>query len=368
MIRLRLLGNRLNGLKSANADLHVYVVGVDAAFDRRSRLNSEVLGVFPEIWTSTIVYLSRARARVLSALTDDTINGGDSGWCRRWLRICGIVPPQGTRVRDLRERSTTLRDAVVRGEQVPVIGATNPLPWRLSERAKTIVNGRVVGISYPHNTPTCCAGKQSFVYREGCWRTAEKIQAFLVVLVPSLRGFVTSLRTALRSIVFGLRLLEGQTFSVNEQVRLGLDRGFKAIEKAVLGRAKTLILEGLSMLEGCCPVRQLAPALHCLVHYADATAMHGILKMFWMMSFGTYITPAPSRPHDLTPHHHLSERFNKKCKNLTSNKHFPFESLANSLVRDAAARFHRWRRGVEMTRHDKIPRTEVRVLFLNIIC
>ena len=154
--------------------------------------------------------------------------------------------------------------------------------------------------------PTCCAGKKSFVYREGCWRTAEKLQAFLVVLVPALRGFVTSLRTALRSIVLGLRILEGQTFSVNEQVRLCLDRGFKAIEKAALGRAKTLILEGLSMLEGCCPVRELAPALHCLVHYAHGTSMHGILKMFWMMSFGTYneFHTHTLTSQGLTPHHH----------------------------------------------------------------
>ena len=148
-------------------------------------------------------------------------------------------------------------------------------------------------------------------------------------------------RTALRSIVLGLRILEGQTFSLNEQVRLGLDRGFKALRKASIARAKTLIVEGLSMLEGCCPVRKLVPALHCLVHYAEGTEMHGILKMFWMMSF---------------------ERFNKKCKNLTSNKCFPFESLANALVRDATARFHRWRRGEKMSRHDKRTRTEVRVV------
>ena len=281
-----------------------------------------MLGLFPEIWTSTIVYLSRRRTRVLATLTDDTINGNNNAWCRRWLRMCGIVPPQGTRVGELRRRLTTLRDAAARGEQVPVIGASNPLPWRLSERAKTIVNERVVGISYPHHTPTCSAGEQSFVFNEGCWRTAEKIQALLVVLVPCLRGFVAPVRTALRSIVLGLRILEGQTFSLNEQVRLRLDRGFKALRKESIGRAKTLIIEGLSMLEGCCPVRKLVPALHCLVHYADGTEMHGILKMFWMMSF---------------------ERFNKKCKNLTSNKAFPFESLANALVRDATARFHRWR-------------------------
>lgn len=245
-------------------------------------------------------HMSQARARHLSALTDPQIDHGDSAWCRRWLRICGIIPAQGTRVNDLREQLTPLRDAAARGEQVPVIGATNPLPWRLSKLAKTIVNERVVGISYPHYTPTCSVNKQSFISREGCWRTAEKIQALLVVLVPSLRGFVAPVRTALRSLVLGLRILEGQTFSVNEQVRLCLDPGFKALEKRLIRRAKTLILEGLSMLEGCLPVRKLVPALHCLVHYAEGTEMHGILKLFWMMSFGT--SPLPFD--HITPYHH----------------------------------------------------------------
>lgn len=322
--------------------------------------------------------MSQARARVLAALTQHEIEHGDAPWCRRWLRrMCGIVPPQGTLVRALRERLTNLRDAAARGEQVPIVGERNPLPWRLSKRAKAIVNARVVGISYPHHTPTCSANGQSFVYGQGCWRTAEKIQALLTILVPSLRGFVAPLRTGLRSLVLGLRILEGQTLSVNDLIRLGLDQGFKALAKTSISRAKTLILEGLSMIEGCCPVRKLVPALHCLVHYADGTEMHGILKLFWMMSFGT----SQPQPHHLsynllthhplttlshTPHH-LSERFNKKCKNLTANKHMPFESLANALVRDATARYHRWRLGIKMTRHDKLPLTEVRNSLFNIM-
>ena len=56
---------------------------------------------------------------------------------------------------------------------------------------------------------------------------------------------------------------------------------------------------------------------------------------------------------------HVSERFNKKCKNLTSNKHVPFTSLANSLVRDGTSRYFRWRRRFRTTRVCKIPKTEV---------
>jgi hypothetical protein len=108
-----------------------------------------------------------------------------------------------------------------------------------------------------------------------------------VVVVPSLRDFVPPFRTGLRSLVLGLRILEGQSFSANEIVRLGLEQGSKALAKASINRVKTLILEGLTMIEGCCPARQLAPALHCLVHYADGAEMHGILKLYWMMGFGT---------------------------------------------------------------------------------
>jgi len=53
------------------------------------------------------------------------------------------------------------------------------------------------------------------------------------------------------------------------------------------------------------------------------------------------------------------ERYNKKCKNLTANKHRPYESLANSLVRDATARFHRWRKGEQPTKHPKMITTQV---------
>jgi len=87
--------------------------------------------------------MSQARARLLAGLTHEEIQRGDSTWCRRWLRMCGIVPPAATRVRELRRQLTPLRDAAGRGERVPVVGATNPLPWRLSKRAKTTVNARV---------------------------------------------------------------------------------------------------------------------------------------------------------------------------------------------------------------------------------
>ena len=172
------------------------------------------------------------------------------------------------------------------GQRIPIPGALNPLPWRLTEEAKEIVNKRVVEIIYPHYTPVCHVGNESFIERGGCWRTASKLIAFLVILVPVLRGFVLKFRQGLRSLVHGLRILEGQTFSVNEMDSLNLERGFKSLDKRLINRSRTLIIEGLCMIEGCCPVRLLVPAIHCLCHYGDGAAIHGILRLLWMISFG----------------------------------------------------------------------------------
>ena len=159
--------------------------------------------------------------------------------------------------------------------------------------------------------------------------------------MPALRGYVPKFRAGLSSLIHGLRILEGQSLSVNEAIAQGLEPGAKALEKAAIAYAKTLIIEGLSMIEGCCPVCVLAPAIHCLCHYAEGTALHGILKLLWMMSF---------------------ERFNKKCKNLTANKQLPFMSLANSLVRDATAYFHRWMLGKETLKPAPVTTVSINII------
>ena len=118
----------------------------------------------------------------------------------------------------------------LRGERIPLVNVKGPMPWRLTSRAQEIVNRRVVGISYPHDTPICSLGSQSFIKKTGCWRTASKLTVLLVILMPALRGYVVKAsRTALRSLVHGLRMIEGQTYSVNEADALGLNRGYKAL-------------------------------------------------------------------------------------------------------------------------------------------
>ena len=190
------------------------------------------------------------------------------------------------RVRGLRAQLTTLRNRARNGERIELPGALNPLPWKLTDMARETVNRRVLRISYPHYCPVCSIKDDSFINGAGCWRTASKLVALLVVLVPVLRGFVPKVRAGLRSLIWGLRILEGQTFSVYEADFFNLERGFKNLKKSDIAKARLLIIEGLSMIEGCCPVSLIVPAVHCLCHYADGAEKHGLLRLLWMINFG----------------------------------------------------------------------------------
>ena len=266
------------------------LVGRDANYDDRARSTCRHLNLFREVWET--VYLSQVRTRILARLGDDNIDRGDPAWCRRWLRACAVTMPADTRVAVLRQRVTEFRDAAVRGERIPLPGRFNPLPWRLTPAAKVVVNRRVAEICSPHYTPVCSLGRDSFINKTGCWRTASKLIAFCCYLVPSLRGFVRPFRNGLRSLILGLRILEGQTFSVNEMKKLNVQLSPSVLKKSDIARAKTLIVEGLSMIEGSVPVCLLVPATHCLCHYpGDVThrtgaSAHGLLKLLWMIAFG----------------------------------------------------------------------------------
>lgn len=261
------------------------LVGRDKKFDKRSRQTSKDHGVFASIWPGQTVFLSEARTQALRMLDDEKITGENTAWCRRWLRLCGVPADQNERIGSLRRRVTELRDRALRG-RILVPNAINPLPWRLNDRAREIVNKRILRISYPHYTPVYSVNSDSFINRSGIWRTASKLIAFLVLLVPALRGFVPKLHAGLRSLIWGLRILEGQTISVHEADVLNVERGFKVLNKADIARARTLIIEGLSMIEGCCPISCIVPAIHCLCHYADGAELHGLLRLLWMINFG----------------------------------------------------------------------------------
>ena len=307
-------------------------------WDLKARTTSKALGLFPTIWVDNVTNLSEVRHRCLGAIQDDVINSAEAAWIRRWLSLCGIRMDRRTRIQELRNRLRECRDIAARGEPIPVVGVLSPLPWRLSPEALDIVNKRAVTLCYPHYVPVCHLGKDSFFKRTGCWRTASKLVAFLVLLVPLLVDFVKPFREGLRRVVYGLRILQGQTCSFNEAKALNLEFTSIFLRPREIEKANLLIITGLAIIEGCCPICLLVPALHCLCHYGDGASLWGLLRLLWMMHF---------------------ERYNKKCKNLTANKKFPFESLSNALIRDATARYYRWRRRDPASRDDSIVKTEL---------
>jgi len=256
--------------------------------EKRARKTSEALGVFRSVWPRQTVYLSQIRSRALGLLTDVQISTMGATTCRRWLRICGVKldANRNPRVADLRSRVTSLRNRVLNGQRIELPNQSNPLPWKLSDLARAIVDKRVLNIIYPHYSPVCNIDGVSFINGAGCWRTASKLIAFLIILVPALRGFVPKFRAGLRRLIWGIRILEGQTLSVVEAQSLNLERGFRALKKSDVAKARILIAEGLSMIEGCCPVCLIVPAIHCLCHYADGAERHGLLRLLWMINFG----------------------------------------------------------------------------------
>ena len=312
-------------------------------WDNKARTTSQALGLFPEIWAGQVQNLSARRQQSLASLRDDVINRAQATWLRRWLRVCGIRMDQGDRVQALSDRLIERRDAAARDEPIPVVGEPNPLPWRLSPRARGVVNARTISLCYPHYTPVVHIGHDSFFNGGSCWRTANMILAFLVILIPVLYGFVKPFREGIRRVVHGLRILEGQTCSVNEAASLNLGCTSIYLRKSQISKARLLILTGLSIIEGCCPICLLVPAVHCLCHYGDGATNWGLLPMVWMMHF---------------------ERFNKKCKNLTSNKNFPFASLSNALVRDSIARYQSRRPGSTIVPGPSCVALEKRLFFL----
>ena len=330
----------MHNIKCAFDNFLDMLVGRDdrGKWDMRARKTSKAFGLFPEIWPDRFQYLSDFRMRSLAALTDEVIDRGDSPWVRRWLRICGVTMDKRVRILQLRARLVELRNTAARGEPIPLVGLLNPLPWRLSAEAREVVNNRACSLCYPHYTPVCHIGKNSFFKRTGCWRTASKLVAFLVILIPVLQGFVMPFREGLRRVVYGLRILQGQTCSANEAAAMNLEFTNIFLRKSEINKARLLILTGLAILEAVGPICLLVPAVHCLCHYGDGAALWGLLRLLWMMHF---------------------ERYNKKCKNLTANKKFPFQSLSAALVRDGTARYHRWRRSYPASRTDKKIKTQL---------
>ena len=141
----------------------------------------------------------------------------------------------------------------------------------------------------------------------------------MLVLLPTvLSGFVPAVHRALLTLVYGLRLLDGQVVSFKEATRLGVEPGSHVLKKSSIEYAGALVILGLVMLEGSFPISHLNPALHHLAHYPRMVARVGCLRWFSMYSF---------------------ERNNKKIKGLARNGRHVLSGVANNICLDVATRY-----------------------------
>lgn len=125
------------------------------------------------------------------------------------------------------------------------------MPWRLTPEAVEVVDGRIQSIIYPHGPEGCSKDGISFIKNMNrTRRISQKLLAFLVILPTVLRDYVPEFRQGLRKLVQGLKMLEGRCVNAKEAMDLGVPKGSMPVLKEDIEKAKILIIEGLSMLEG----------------------------------------------------------------------------------------------------------------------
>ena len=190
-------------------------------------------------------------------------------------------------------------------------------PWRLTPNQVKLMDKRVRSMWWSHYTDKLCYDGHSFWTKsDRMWKASHKSFCLLVILPTCLRGFVKSTHLAILLTVDALRRLDGQTISVYEAKRLGVEPGL-VIDKRSISRAGMQLLVGLLLLEGSFPVSHLNPNMKHFVHYGEATARVGLLRWVSMPAF---------------------ERCNKRLKGLVRSNQHPETSLANAVQMDIATR------------------------------
>ena len=150
------------------------------------------------------------------------------------------------------------------------------------------------------------------------YKSIHKRYILLVLLPTVLHGFVPAVHSALLTLIYGLRRLDGQVLSVNEAENIGVEPGQRALFKEAIPKMRDLVVRGLVLIEGSFPIDHLNPGMHHLVHHPEQTGLVGILMWLAMFAF---------------------ERYNKKMKGLVRNPHQAVSSLASNAVMDIATRF-----------------------------
>ena len=139
-----------------------------------------------------------------------------------------------------------------------------------------VVDARIQGVVYPHGPAGCSKDGAGFLKNlNRARRMSQKLLAFLVILPPVLRDYVPELRLGIRKLVFGLKILEGRCLNAQESMHFNVEPGSRPLFQEELQKAKTLIIEGLSILEGMTTcTRTICTHTHMHTHHAPISSHH----------------------------------------------------------------------------------------------
>ena len=186
-----------------------------------------------------------------SDIPAETVEKAPAKWCKQWWKACRQKIPNGTRVADLRAQILEWQQVLRDTGRLQIETGTGNLPWRLSPEAVKVVDARIEKVVYPHGPAGCSKDGAGFIKNMNrARRISQKLLALLVLLPTVLRDYVPELRHGLRKLVLGLKLLEGRCISAREAIKLNVPAGSRPLFEEDIEKARILIIEGLSMLEG----------------------------------------------------------------------------------------------------------------------
>ena len=253
-------------------------------------------------WEGNVCDIMHDYKTVCEMLLKGLVGKGQHGWYKSW-----------------KDDNIHRTDCKVFGVFPEIYDEDVQLPWRLGKDDIAILDQRVRDMMWPHYMDILLKKGVSFWRKsETCPKCKDKSYIFLVLLPTLLRGFVPSVHRAILTLVYGLRLLDGQVVSAAEAEEIGVMAGSHVLKKTAIPHAGELVVLGLVLLEGSFPIAHLNPALHHLVHYPHMVTRVGCLRWFSMFSF---------------------ERNNKKIKGLARNGHHALSGVANNIQLDIATRF-----------------------------
>ena len=239
--------------------------------------------------------------------------------CEMVLKCLVGYLPKGGVYAGWKKDETHRQDCELYGMFAEVADRARELPWRLSKQELDTVDRRTCRIWWPPQVDRLVKEGRSFWTRSNrMYKSIHKRYILLVLLPTVLHGFVPAVHSALLTLIYGLRRLDGQVFSVNEAENIGVEPGQRALFKEAIPSMRDLVVRGLVLLEGSFPIDHLNPGMHHVVHHPEQAGLVGILMWLAMFAF---------------------ERYNKKMKGLVRNPHHAVLSLASNAVMDIATRF-----------------------------